>query len=224
MPSNSRMRLHGPDPIEGAEHLTAVGVEFIPADYPKLRLTWEYVLNGRDILYPSGMRLEPVPGTSVDDRVHVGASFVRDLPLARLERAARMLVEYSVRQGTGGPPLGPTWGKPPTPDEISETARAMVRERFSDIDPEAGAGAARRWNRLIRLAEVVMEHQVARARGEKAPAAAVAEARGVAPSTVRSWLHQAKQEGFEPRPLVAGLDVFAEISSEDPAGALANEE
>jgi hypothetical protein len=214
------MRFHGPDPIEGTEGLTSIGVEFVPVEHPKLRITWEYVLQGRDILHPCGLRVEPVPGTPADERPHIGASSIRDLPLARLERAARMAVEFYMRQGTDGPPLGPSWGSAPTPDEISETARAMVREAYPDVDPKAGAGAARRWKRLVRLAEVVQEHQVARARGEKAPAAVVAEARGVASSTVRSWLHQAKQEGFTPRPLAGGSGVFEEISSEDPAGEL----
>lgn len=80
-------------------------------------------------------------------------------------------------------------GQPRTPAE-------MVRVRFPDLDPQSGAGAARRWTRLIRLAEVVQEQQLAQARGEKSPTAVIAEARGVAPATVRGWLHQATREGF----------------------------
>lgn len=220
MPKHSHFRTEGPDPIEGSEDLFSMSVSFVPADYPQIQITWEYVLRSRDylseeglvpeervyvlrdgeILYPSGMRIEPWAGTPTDEWLHVSASFIRDMPTARLERAARLLVEASEWDG-------------PSPGSIAELARELVRERWPDLDPGAGAGAARRWNRLVRLAEVVHEHQAARARGEKAPANAVAEDRGVEPSTVRSWLHQAKQEGITPRPMQSGK-LISEIVSD----------
>ncbi len=214
MSRHSRVRFHGPDPIEGAEHLDSIGVTYVPIDFPQLRITWEYVLQGNEVLYPCGMRVEPWPGTPVEDRVHVGASFVRDLPLAKLERAARIAVEL---RRSGPRTAEQLRGLAESTDEdIPANARAMVRERWPDLDPEAGAGAARRWNRLVRLAEVVQEHQAARARGEKAPAVAVAEARGVASSTVRSWLFQAKEEGIVPPPMSPWTFVDEVISNVSP--------
>ncbi len=76
------------------------------------------------------------------------------------------------------------------------SAQEVVRERFPDLDPQTGPAAARRWRRLVRLAEVAEECRAAQDMGERAPATVVAENRGVAPGTVRTWLHQAKQEGF----------------------------
>lgn len=76
-------------------------------------------------------------------------------------------------------------------------ADAVVRERFPDLDPEGGPGAARRWRRLVRLAEVAQEYRKAKDRGEKAPATVIAEKRGVAVGTVHVWLSHAKKEGFD---------------------------
>lgn len=212
MSHHSRFRIHGPDPIQGAEHLTSLGISFIPTDYPKLQVTWEYVLQDGEILFPSGMRVEPWAGTPIEERLHVGASFVRDLPMARFERAARVIIELhlsgrdSVEQNAAA--------------DVAETAQAMVRELYPDLDPEAGAGQARRWKRLIRLAEVVQEYQAARARGEKAPASVVAKDRGVEPGTVRTWLHQAKQEGITARLVPPGEFLAEVISSVHPGGEI----
>ncbi|WP_432021095.1 helix-turn-helix domain-containing protein [Streptomyces sp. 1222.5] len=80
---------------------------------------------------------------------------------------------------------------------MTSTSEAAVRSRYPDINPEAGPGAARRWARLVRLAEVAQEYREAQAQGESAPAAYVAKRRGVAHGTIRTWLHQAKKEGFD---------------------------
>jgi hypothetical protein len=72
-----------------------------------------------------------------------------------------------------------------------------VRERFPNLDPKAGPGAARSWRRLVRLAEVAEEYRTALERGEKAPATVVAGKRGVTVSAVNTWLHHARREGFD---------------------------
>lgn len=219
-----RINVHfdGPKPIEGAEHLQHLEVTYVPVEYPQLTVTWQYVVQDGEIQFPSGMRVEPWPALPVNERLHVGASFVRDLPTAKLERAARMAAEMRLTQGTKavGEKLRHTYSPAGDTAEIPEIARAMVRERWPDLDPETGAGAARRWNRLVRLAEVVQEHQAARARGEKAPASAVAQARGVEPGTVRTWLHQAKQEGIAARLVPAGTFMTEVISNIHPDGVI----
>ncbi|MDJ1131762.1 hypothetical protein [Streptomyces iconiensis] len=213
-----RVQFHGPSPIEGTESLELLGVSFVPIEHPQLRVTWEYVIQDREVLFPSGMRVEPWPALPVAERLRVVASLVQTLPLGKFERAARVAAEMSLSHGHTEPEklLEAYWpgGSPP---DIPETARAMVRDRWPDLDPETGAAAARRWRRLVRLAEVVQEHQVARARGEKAPANVVADGRGVQPSTVRSWLHQAKQEGITARLLPVG-DFMSEVISNVPPG------
>lgn len=211
----------GPDPIEGAEHLQHLEVTYVPVEYPQVVVTWQYVIQDGEVQFPSGMRVEPWPALPVNERLHVGASFVRDLPTAKLERAARMAAELMLSQGK--PSVEKTkqvYWPGGAPADIPETARAMVRERWPDLDPEAGAGAARRWNRLVRLAEVVQEHQAARARGEKAPATVVATARGVEPGTVRTWLHQAKKEGITARLVPMGSFMSEVISNVHPGGEI----
>lgn len=76
------------------------------------------------------------------------------------------------------------------------SAEDVVRERFPDLDPGTGPGAARRWRRLVRLAGVAEEYRTAQEAGEKAPATVVAEKRGVTASNVYAWLHHARREGF----------------------------
>jgi len=79
---------------------------------------------------------------------------------------------------------------------VEQSAQEVVRSKYPELDPEASAGAARRWNRLIRLAKITEEYRAAQTMGEKSPANAIAKARGVEPGTVRTWLYQARQEGF----------------------------
>lgn len=221
MSQRVRVLYTGPDPIEGAEHLQLLGVRFVPVEYPQLVVTWQYVVQNGDILFPSGMSIEPRAALPVDERLRVVASLVQTLPLGKFERAARVAAELRFRQGADALQrvVEAHWAGGDAPD-IPETARDLVRERWPDLDPDAGAGAARRWNRLVRLAEVVQEHQVARARGEKAPANVVAEARGVEPGTVRSWLHQARQEGIAPQLVPVGEFMGDVISSVHPDGVI----
>ncbi|MFI9236911.1 hypothetical protein [Streptomyces sp. NPDC053079] len=196
--------IKGPQPIEGAEGLASVEVSFVPADQSDLLITWQYVYREGEAMQPCGFKVEPAPGVAAGSRQQVGATVVRELPLARLERAARGLFEFSYR----GPREGVVRMGKQDAATISEAAQAMVRELHPDLDEMAGAGAARRWKRLVRLAEVVQEYQMALARGDKSPAATVAEARGVAPATVRSWVHQARKEGFD---TVVDLNEFTHL-------------
>ncbi|MET9414111.1 hypothetical protein ABZY03_07955 [Streptomyces klenkii] len=196
--------VEGPHPIEGAEDLASVEVSFVPADQPDLLVTWQYVYREGEALQPCGFKIEPAPGVAPGSRQHLGATVVRELPLARLERAARGLFELSYRIPREGVAR---MGKREAAT-ISEAAQVMVRELHPDLDETAGAGAARRWKRLVRLAEVVQEYQMAVTRGDKSPAATVAEARDVAPATVRSWMHQARKEGFD---TVVDLNEFTRL-------------
>ncbi|MFF7021947.1 hypothetical protein ACFY97_13130 [Streptomyces klenkii] len=194
----------GPHPIEGAEGLASVEVSFAPADYPALLVTWQYLYREGEAMQPCGFKVEPAPEAPPESWPHLGATVVRELPLARLERAARSLFELSYRV----PREGVARMGRRDASSVTENAEAVVRRLHPDLDQKAGAGAARRWKRLVRLAEVIQEYQMAVTRGEKSPATTVAESRGVAPATVRSWMHQARKEGFD---TLVDVDEFRQL-------------
>ncbi|MFD7986804.1 hypothetical protein ACFV4M_25950 [Kitasatospora indigofera] len=206
--------IDGPKPIDGApENLAKVVVSFSPATHPEVLIRWTYTLQDGQHLKPCGVTVEPAPGLPPDEWPHIGATLMRELPLAKLERAARSALAFGLRTPDGTPL---PWSVSTPAADIPAVARETVRERHPDVDPDSGAAAARRWKRLVRLAEVVLELQAAEARGEKSPTAVVAEARGVAQPTVRSWLHQAKKEGFVAAP-------FAEFTAIGPGESQADE-
>lgn len=199
-PDQHRIWVTDPEPIEDApEGFAQVIASLVPASYPHVLVRFEYVIrDGRRIEGPYGVRVQQAPEVSAEAWKPVGAALVRDLPLTTLERAARLAVGLGLRTPEGAPLAG---GVRPVDlavltEEIPYYAEQMVRERHPDVNSDDGPAALRRWNRLIRLAEVRLEYNHAVAKGEKAPATVVAEKRGVAPGTVRTWLHQAKQEGF----------------------------
>lgn len=205
--SSHRIWLGNPTPIEGAPgNLTSITVSLVPSNAPQLVMHWRYALRDGQQLMPYGMEVKPAPGIPPEQWPQLSATSIRDLPLTKLERAARLVASASLKT-PGGEPL--PFGAVPSPESIPALAREQVNELYPDLSPDSGPGAARRWQRLIRLAEVVLEQQVAQAKGEKSPASAIAKARGVAPATVRSWLHQAKQEGFSPEPAFADFAVIA---------------
>lgn len=199
-PDQHRIWLTDPEPIEGApDGFAQVIASLVPASYPHVLVRLEYVIRDRRrVEGPYGVRVQQAPDLPAEEWKPVGAALVRDLPMPQLERAARLAVGMAVRTPEGAPLAGGirSVDLAVTEEEIPGYAEQMVRERHPDVDPDGGAGARRRWNRLIRLAEVRLEYNQAVALGEKAPATAVAEKRGVAPGTVRTWLHQAKHEGF----------------------------
>lgn len=207
-----RFWITDPEPIEGAsDDLSEVVVSLVPASYPRLLVRWTYTLrDGKHVEGPHGVSVQQAPENGANEQETVGATVVRDLPLTKLERAARYALTFGLRDPDGLPLPGFSVASVARED-IPATARETVRERHPDVDPEGGPAAARRWNRLIRLAEVSLEYQEAQARGEKSPTAVIAEARGVAPATVRTWLHHAKQEGLE------SSNYFAEFSVVAPA-------
>ena len=108
----------------------------MPVEYPQLVITWQYVVQNGDVLFPNGMRVEPWPGLPVEERLRVVASFVQTLPLGKFERAARVAAELKLRQGRATPEqmAGAYWpeGKP---DDI-RSDQAVVDAYLG------GAGAA----------------------------------------------------------------------------------
>ena len=208
-PPQHRIWITDPEPIEGApEGFAQVIASLVPATYPHTLVRFEYVIrDGQHVEGPYGVRVQQAPDVPAGEWKPVGAVLVRDLPLTKLARAARLAVSMALRTQDGAPLSAGVRmvDVAPPVEEIPAYAEQMVRERHPDVDPAAGPGALRRWKRLTRLAEVQLEYNHAIKQGEKAPATAVAEKRGVAPGTIRTWLHGAKQEGLEP-------ETFADLS------------
>ncbi|WPO69911.1 hypothetical protein [Streptomyces sp. KN37] len=191
---DQEVSVSAPHQIEGeADGVATVDVSLRPAEHPEFSVTFVYAVRDSEILFPAGMRVEPAHGVPSREWSRLGAGLIKDLPVARWERAARAAADAQIAGATTW-----TWQTPSDQSEATRLAEAIVREMNPALDPNSGKAAARRWKRLVRLAEVVNEHDAARARGAKSPAGEVAEARGVEPSTVRSWLTQAKQEGIAP--------------------------
>lgn len=180
-----------PIAIPGSADLASIDVTLFPPEHPELAFVFQYLLGPGAVRYTCGFRVEPRPDIPAEKRAKVGAALVRDLPLSRWEKAARAAVQEKVEGATPW-----MWRVASSKQEIAERAQQIVKQMHPEIDPNAGKGAARSWNRLVRLAEVVLETEAQAAAGAKSPATVVAEKREVAPATVRSWLHQAKQEGI----------------------------
>lgn len=197
-PSN-HFRVSLPEPIEGAPDLSEVVVSLESADHPGMRFHWHYTIKaGGGVEGPHGFRIDPSRDAPPATWQTLSATAIRELPLSKLERAAR--------QALGFPMLNPdaaqsgTWLRAVPAEDIPGLARDTVRERHPEVNPDEGPAAVRRWNRLIRLAEVWLEYQAAEAAGDKAPTNTIAEARNVAPATVRGWLHHARREGLDTSP------------------------
>ncbi|MGW0417491.1 hypothetical protein [Streptomyces sp. NPDC003015] len=197
---DNHFRVSLPEPIEGApDSLVRQTVSLETADHPGLRFHWRYTIkNGSQVEGPHGFTIEPSRDAPPDNWQTLNATAIRELPLSKLERTAR--------QALGLPMLNPdaaqsgTWLRAVPPQDIPGLARDTVRGRHPEVDPDEGPAAARRWNRLIRLAEVWLEYQAAEAAGDRAPTNTIAEARNVAPATVRGWLHHARREGLDTSP------------------------
>ncbi|MFI9059781.1 MULTISPECIES: hypothetical protein [unclassified Streptomyces] len=178
---------------EEGDWLSSLEVSLDPPEYPDLTVTFGFLVKPVEVLHAFAFRVEPRGGFSAAEQAKVGAGLLRDMPIARWEKAARTAAVYHVE---GEVPWA--WKTGDDEESISRLAVEIVSAMNPDLDPKAGKGAARSWNRLIRLAEVTLQAEMASSRGEKSPAAYVAEQRGVAAATVRGWLHQARQAGIAP--------------------------
>ncbi|MFJ3088914.1 hypothetical protein [Streptomyces sp. NPDC086838] len=162
-----------------------------PPEHPDLTVTFDYLVKPVEVLHAYGFRVEPRGGLAREEGTKVGAGLIRDMPIARWEKAARSAAVFHVEGATPW-----AWRAAGDDESVARLAAEIVTAMNPDLDPHAGKGPARSWNRLIRLAEVTLQAEMAEARGEKSPAAYVAERRGVAAATVRGWLHQARQAGL----------------------------
>lgn len=198
------------DPLQGdgADRASSVAVSVEPEDRPDLTVTFDYVALPGEILGPLGVHVTPRERVAIGegwklagDPPRLGAAILRDLPIARWERAARLAVQMHSSQKV---PWG--WEATAGQEDIVRRAEEVVRSLHPSVDPMSGKAGARKWAKLTRFAEVVLQHQQAQLAGSADPVGSVAEIRGATPATVRSWLYRAKLEGITPES-VAGAAV-----------------
>lgn len=95
------------------------------------------------------------------------------------------------------PPRRPT---APDPAARRQRAEEIVRKLRPDLDPTAGKAAARTWQMLVRYAEITEEYIDELARGTPNAVGILAARHHVGATTVRSWLHRARQAGIKGDP------------------------
>ncbi|ARI54569.1 hypothetical protein A6E92_22150 [Streptomyces sp. S8] len=196
-------------PLEGddANRASRVEVDVIPTERPDLKVTFEYVSVPGELLGPFGLRVgqrRPVRMGSgwklADQPERLGVAVLRDLPVARWERAARLAAQVnrsaSVEWG---------WQGDANSDTVAADAERVVRELYPDVDPSSGKAGARTWAKLNRHAQVTLQWQRGQLAGDPDPVGTVAADRGVSPATVRSWLHRAKLDGITPESVSTAL-------------------
>ncbi|MGC5534203.1 hypothetical protein [Streptomyces sp. SR-10] len=150
---------------------------------PGLRVEFDYTLAASQLRGPVGVHVVSATGPE-GAAPRLGVAILRDLPMARWERVARLAASV-------GPLAGLAYSR-----NVKTDAEQLVRSLHPDVDPRSGKAGARRWRRLTKLAEVSLVYYRAQMSGVHRYAEAVAETRDVAPATVRSWIFQAQREGI----------------------------
>ncbi|WP_330265291.1 helix-turn-helix domain-containing protein [Streptomyces griseorubiginosus] len=167
-----------------------------------------------------GFSVQLLQGERPAGAARFGPGAIKDMPLARWDRIAQAAVTQAVLQRSLAAvsiPLEPgeyqrlvengLLNGPEFPDEeiatplhvpLDRRQRAIetVRRVRPDLDPEESRGAARSWNGLVKLAEAMDEYTERLASGSADVVSEMAEAHGVAPATVRTWVHRANQAGI----------------------------
>jgi hypothetical protein len=119
----------------------------------------------------------------------VTPSSVRELPLAQWEKFAKAAAQSWFR---GPDPLAGSHG-----GGRRERAETLVQYLHPELNPISGKAAARKYESLVRYAEVLDEYAQVLAAGGDDPTVVIAKRRGVAPATVRSWLHRGREAGLD---------------------------
>lgn len=178
--------------ISGTDTLTGnpvVTVVVRDSEHPSFEAAFRYIAAPQAPLRPQAIEVRQRPAATTEQAEPLNPSTMRDLPLTRWDRYARAHVALHAMDADAAPLAGDPW------KHSRKWGEALVRRRYPDLNPEAGAGQKRRWESLTHVASVTMEMLSLQVYGAKDPTAAVAEHHGVKPATVRSWLHRARQSG-----------------------------
>lgn len=157
-------------------------------EHPHVAATFTYLAAATQPLISIGVNVHARPDAGSISNATIGASAIREMPLARWDRTAQAAV---VQRLSNAP------SEQPQPQPAT-SAEDLVNERFPELNPPADGHAARRRKSLLHLAEAAEEYALIAASGDRNPAGALAARRGTTPSTVRGWLHRARREGLAP--------------------------
>lgn len=201
---------------QGAGARVVAHVSMQDPNHPGIRASLQYLVPDEDrAIEPVGFSVTNLVAERPEGAARFGPGVIKDLPLARWDRVAqaaviravieRRLAEDPVVILEAGPALqadefdfGSEEIATPlhVPRSRRERAIEMVRRARPDLDPGESRGAARSWNGLVKLAEALDEYTELLATGSTDVVGEMAAAHGVAPATVRTWVHRARQAGI----------------------------
>lgn len=190
MPANpAQVVTEDPEPApNGPAGARTVKATVLDDEHPDVAVTFEYLVMPAKPLLSVGVH---VHSRAADDPMHnatIGASAIREMPLARWDRTAQAAVVHLLSDVPSEQPQLP----------VATFAEELVNEKFPELNPPTDGHAARRRNSLIHLAGAAEEYARITATGERNPAGVLAQRRGTTASTVRGWIHRARREGLAP--------------------------
>lgn len=153
-------------------------------DHPDVAITFRYLAVPAKPLITVGVSVQSREQDPYSN-VTVGASAIREMPIARWDRTAQASVVQQLSEGAGEEPQ----------TSAAAWAEGLVNEKFPELIEPRDGHAVRRRNSLLHLAEAAEEYARIASTGERNPAGVLAERRGTTASTVRGWLHRARREG-----------------------------
>lgn len=200
----------------GAGATEVAHVSINDSSHPGIRASLQYLVqNELGRLESVGFSVMHLVADRPEGAARFGPGVIKDLPLARWDRVAQAAVRQAVIKRSVARvsvPLGSSehdslFDGPEDPDEViatplhvsrdrRERAIEMVRGVRPDLDPNESKGAARSWNGLVRLAEAMDEYMEVLASGAEDPVGEMVRRHAVAPATVRTWVHRARQAGL----------------------------
>lgn len=189
MPANpaAEVTVGDPEPApNGPAGARTVEATVSDEEHPNVAATFTYLAAAAQPLMSIGVNVHTRPDMDPMSNATIGASAIREMPLARWDRTAQAAVVQRLKDVPGEQPR----------PQLATSAENLVNEKFPELNPPADGHAARRRKGLIHLAEAAEEYALIAASGERNPAGALAARRGTTPSTVRGWLHRARREGL----------------------------
>jgi hypothetical protein len=168
-------------------------------DFPDVVVEMAYSLSGGIGL--QSVKISSATSEAEEDARPVAPGTVRNLPLATWDRSLVMRV-WSVLRHPANPDL---YALLPHMPQVKGNylPMAAVEELYPGLAEDETKAGSRRYESMLRLADVVRRYADFILAGEKNPTGLIADQEGVKPVTVRSWLHRAKAAGFYP---LFGLD------------------
>ncbi|MFD4790548.1 hypothetical protein ACFWN1_26545 [Streptomyces sp. NPDC058459] len=154
-------------------------------EHPDVATTFKYLAIPGQPLQAIGVNVHSRPEPDPLNNFTVGASAIREMPIARWDRTAQAAVVKRLGGDVGSE----------VESSATEWAEALVRQKFPELDEPKNGHEVRRRKSLLQLAEAAEEYARIASTGERNPAGVLAARRGTTASTVRGWLHRARREG-----------------------------